>query len=191
MPLAGTVAAVDTAQASAAKPGPGPDPRIYNLGNTHPVNVTTFVTTLEQHLGGARCSLSHRPCGRPRPRSQRTAWPFPAFKGTRVARPCCGVHWRFNVVRAIAQHPPLRPVAAFTSRNACAQTTVSAVKEYVAVPGTGDVLFTHADVSRARAELGYAPATPLAVGLGKFVAWFQEYYKDGAHAADLDHVPMR
>ena len=59
------------------------------------------------------------------------------------------------------------------------------------MPGTGDVLFTHADVSLARAELGYAPSTSLTVGLGKFVGWFQDYYKDGAHAADLDHVPMR
>ena len=44
----GTVAALDTAQPSAK---PAPPPRVYNLGNTHPVNVTTFVAILEQHLG--------------------------------------------------------------------------------------------------------------------------------------------
>ncbi len=36
----------------------------------------------------------------------------------------------------------------------------------------GDVPLTFADVSRARAELGYAPATPLAPGLARFAAWF-------------------
>lgn len=30
---------------------------------------------------------------------------------------------------------------------------------------------------RARQDLGYSPTTPLKVGLGKFVQWFQEYYK--------------
>lgn len=36
----------------------------------------------------------------------------------------------------------------------------------------GDVPLTFADVSRARAELGYDPQTPLEAGLGKFAAWF-------------------
>jgi UDP-glucuronate 4-epimerase len=35
----------------------------------------------------------------------------------------------------------------------------------------GDVLVTSADVSRARAELGYAPSTPVAEGLRRYVAW--------------------
>ena len=38
----------------------------------------------------------------------------------------------------------------------------------------GDVLVTYADVSLARAELGYEPRTPLAVGLARFVAWYRE-----------------
>ncbi len=37
----------------------------------------------------------------------------------------------------------------------------------------GDVLQTYADVSRARSELGYAPATPLAEGLRRYVEWRQ------------------
>ena len=36
----------------------------------------------------------------------------------------------------------------------------------------GDVPRTFADVSRARAELGYDPQTPVADGLKKFAAWF-------------------
>jgi UDP-glucuronate 4-epimerase len=37
----------------------------------------------------------------------------------------------------------------------------------------GDVLVTCADVGRARAELGYAPATPVAEGLRRYVAWLR------------------
>jgi UDP-glucuronate 4-epimerase len=37
----------------------------------------------------------------------------------------------------------------------------------------GDVPLTYADVSRARAELGYAPSTDLAAGLARFWAWYQ------------------
>jgi UDP-glucuronate 4-epimerase len=38
----------------------------------------------------------------------------------------------------------------------------------------GDVLVTYADVQKARAELGYAPSTPVAVGLRRFVDWYRE-----------------
>jgi len=37
----------------------------------------------------------------------------------------------------------------------------------------GDVPLTCADVSRARAELGYEPSTTLEVGLGRFVEWMR------------------
>ena len=38
----------------------------------------------------------------------------------------------------------------------------------------GDVPITYADVSRARAELDYAPSVDIDTGLGRFVAWFRE-----------------
>jgi UDP-glucuronate 4-epimerase len=38
----------------------------------------------------------------------------------------------------------------------------------------GDVLVTYADVSRARAELGYEPRTELVQGLARFLAWLRE-----------------
>ncbi len=38
----------------------------------------------------------------------------------------------------------------------------------------GDVPITYADISRARAEIGYDPKTPVAEGIEKFVAWFRE-----------------
>ena len=41
-------------------------------------------------------------------------------------------------------------------------------------PQPGDVERTFADISRARAEIGYEPRTALAEGLAKFVEWFRE-----------------
>ena len=36
----------------------------------------------------------------------------------------------------------------------------------------GDVPLTHADISRAKAQLGYSPGTPIEVGISRFVDWF-------------------
>jgi UDP-glucuronate 4-epimerase len=38
----------------------------------------------------------------------------------------------------------------------------------------GDVPLTYADVSKAKALLGYAPHTPVSEGIPKFVAWYRE-----------------
>jgi UDP-glucuronate 4-epimerase len=46
----------------------------------------------------------------------------------------------------------------------------------------GDVLITYADVSRARAELGYEPRTELSEGLARFLAWLRA--RDGRAAID-------
>ncbi|CAA7400618.1 unnamed protein product [Spirodela intermedia] len=53
---------------------------------------------------------------------------------------------------------------------------VKAKKRVVRMPANGDVFFTHANVSLARRELGYRPATSLAAGLRKFVDWYVDYY---------------
>lgn len=42
----------------------------------------------------------------------------------------------------------------------------------------GDVPVTCADITKARTLLGYSPATPLAAGIGKFVDWYREQYRD-------------
>ncbi len=39
----------------------------------------------------------------------------------------------------------------------------------------GDVTATWADIGPARRDLGYAPATPLAIGVPAFVAWYRDY----------------
>jgi UDP-glucuronate 4-epimerase len=39
----------------------------------------------------------------------------------------------------------------------------------------GDVETTYADIARARAKLGYDPATPITEGLPRFVEWYRDY----------------
>ena len=50
-----------------------------------------------------------------------------------------------------------------------------AVKDYVGMQA-GDVPATFADIDRLHGLTGFAPSTPLDVGLGKFVAWYREYH---------------
>jgi UDP-glucuronate 4-epimerase len=38
---------------------------------------------------------------------------------------------------------------------------------------SGDVVLTCADVTKARAKLGYAPSVPVKDGLARFVAWYR------------------
>jgi UDP-glucuronate 4-epimerase len=40
----------------------------------------------------------------------------------------------------------------------------------------GDVQATYADTSALQRAVGFAPSTPLEVGLGRFAAWFKSYY---------------
>jgi UDP-glucuronate 4-epimerase len=49
-----------------------------------------------------------------------------------------------------------------------------AVKEMLPMQ-PGDVPTTYADIEPARRDLGYMPATPITVGLPRFVAWYREY----------------
>ena len=43
---------------------------------------------------------------------------------------------------------------------------------------SGEVLATCADIDDLRAAVGFAPSTPLVVGVAKFVAWYLQYYGD-------------
>jgi UDP-glucuronate 4-epimerase len=40
----------------------------------------------------------------------------------------------------------------------------------------GDVKATYADTTSLRNAVGFAPSTPLAIGLQRFAAWFKQYY---------------
>jgi UDP-glucuronate 4-epimerase len=56
-----------------------------------------------------------------------------------------------------------------------------AVKEYLPLQ-PGDVPETYASIERLAAATGFAPSTPLAVGLGRFVDWYREFYGEEASA---------
>jgi UDP-glucuronate 4-epimerase len=40
----------------------------------------------------------------------------------------------------------------------------------------GDVQATYADIEASRRDLDFAPTTPIAEGIPRFVAWFREYH---------------
>lgn len=44
----------------------------------------------------------------------------------------------------------------------------------------GDVARTCADIDRLIRDVGFAPSTPIEVGIAKFVAWYREYYGPAA-----------
>jgi len=77
--------------------------RVYNIGNHQPVELMTFIETIENALGR----------------------------------------------KAVKNMLPMQP---------------------------GDVVATFAETSELREAIGYAPATPLHVGVGKFVDWYVEYH---------------
>ena len=67
-----------------------------------------------------------------------------------------------------------------------------AIRLYQTLPAAGEVLKTHADISSAKADLGYSPHTTLDEGVAKFVAWFKDYYgPDGSkkRADEVQYVP--
>lgn len=64
-----------------------------------------------------------------------------------------------------------------------------AIRNYMPMPPTGDVLKTSADVSLAEKELGYKPTTPLHVGIEKFIAWHKEYFEKGVAKDIKEYVP--
>jgi len=64
-----------------------------------------------------------------------------------------------------------------------------AIRDYIPMPPTGDVLKTSADTSLAEKELGYKSTTPLNEGIDKFIAWYKDYFKDGVDKDIKEYVP--
>jgi UDP-glucuronate 4-epimerase len=51
-----------------------------------------------------------------------------------------------------------------------------AIRDYQPVEA-GDMLTTYADTAELFAAVGFTPATPLSVGIERFIAWFKDYYR--------------
>jgi UDP-glucuronate 4-epimerase len=87
-----------------------------------------------------------------------------------------------GVLRSLDRAPKYRIYNLGESRTVTLRELIAALEKALgrkalieptaAVPG--DVNVTYADISRARAELGYAPSFPLEDGLARFVAWLAE-----------------
>lgn len=61
----------------------------------------------------------------------------------------------------------------------------SATTHYIPMPQSGDVLFTHADISAACRDLGYAPKVSLDEGIGRSVAWYLDHHgADGSRVSE-------
>jgi UDP-glucuronate 4-epimerase len=58
---------------------------------------------------------------------------------------------------------------------------VRAIREYEPLQA-GDVPATYASIDRLAAATGFAPSTPLQVGLAHFVQWYREYHGGGEKA---------
>ncbi|ABP00628.1 predicted protein [Ostreococcus lucimarinus CCE9901] len=115
----GIIAACDTSEASGKKAdGSNPPFRVYNLGNTHPVTVSDFVSKLEHALG------------------------------------------------------------------------MVAKRNYLPMPKTGDVPYTHANISAAERDLSYKPRVDLDTGLQYFAEWYLGYYDSGANSEDFKYIPL-
>jgi UDP-glucuronate 4-epimerase len=64
-----------------------------------------------------------------------------------------------------------------------------AMRDYIPMPPTGDVLKTSADVSHAKEDLGYEPTMPLANGIDNFIAWYNEFFKSGMAKDVQQYIP--
>ncbi len=53
---------------------------------------------------------------------------------------------------------------------------MTAKKEFMDLQ-PGDVVETYADIADLERDAGFRPATPIAEGIGKFIAWYRNYYK--------------
>ncbi len=63
----------------------------------------------------------------------------------------------------------------------CLEAALGVRAEKIMLPAQpGDVHGTMADVSDLATDTGFAPNTPLADGIGRFVAWYRDYYGVGA-----------
>lgn len=70
-----------------------------------------------------------------------------------------------------------RPVALMDFIAAIEKATGrTAIKTFLPMQ-PGDVLETYADVDDLARDVGFAPDTPIEEGIGKFVAWYRDYYR--------------
>lgn len=97
--------------------------------------------------------------------------PDPAFDATHPD-PACGMapYRLYN----IGSHHPVKLMEYIAEIEKA--TGRQARKEYADVEA-GDIVATWADTADVQEAVGYAPDTPLATGVARFIAWFKDYYR--------------
>jgi UDP-glucuronate 4-epimerase len=99
----------------------------------------------------------------------RVATPDAAFD---TARPDPATSYAPYRIYNIGNHEPVELMTFIeTIENALGK---KAVKNMLPMQA-GDVVATYADIDDLRQDVGFEPKTPLAEGIGKFVAWFRSY----------------
>jgi UDP-glucuronate 4-epimerase len=98
----------------------------------------------------------------------------PAWSGEVPDPSASPAPWR---IYNIGNHTPVEVLEVVRLIEAAVGTP--AVREYLGMQ-PGDVPATFADVGDLVRDVGFAPATPIEVGVRRFVEWFLEYRKDGA-----------
>ena len=103
----------------------------------------------------------------------RPATPDPSFDALRPDAATGAVPWR---IYNIGNH---RSVGLLTYIETLERALGRTTEKVMRPMQDGDVQDTYADTSRLRDAVGFAPATTLEVGLGRFAAWFRGYYGPG------------
>ena len=98
------------------------------------------------------------------------ATPDPAWSGERPDPRSSDAPWR---VYNIGNHTPVELLHLIEVLEGLLGRT--AKKRFLPMQ-PGDVPATYADVSDLTRAVGFAPATPIEVGVARFVAWYREYY---------------
>ncbi len=98
------------------------------------------------------------------------ATPDPAWSGDRPDPGSSDAPWR---VYNIGNHTPVELLHLIEVLEGLLGRT--AQKRFLPMQ-PGDVPATYADVSDLTRAVGFAPATPIEIGVARFVAWYREYY---------------
>jgi UDP-glucuronate 4-epimerase len=103
--------------------------------------------------------------------ADRTAEPNPAFVSDTPDPGTSNVPYRvFN----IGNHQPVQLLEYI----ACVEQALGMTAEKRLLPmQDGDVPATYADTDALREWVGFQPATPIQVGIERFVAWYRDYYR--------------
>jgi UDP-glucuronate 4-epimerase len=102
--------------------------------------------------------------------SDRPATPDPAWSGEKPAPGASRAPYR---VYNIGNHTPV----AVNELIALIERELGRKAEIVMLgPEPGDMAATYADVADLARDVGFSPATPLAEGIRRFVAWYRDYH---------------